>query len=189
MQIQPEWIYYGACDPSMGKGESSHPSALLVGGFHRRKRQLNVIAAKIKRRVPSKLIADMIALQREFPQIICWGFENNNAYEYMRKAFMNVAIDEGVSLPLVPITATISQEERIESLEPFVTDAEPNILFHASQVQLQGELDDFPEPQSHHHFDGLCALHILWTVAVQRAGGIPSVTTQAATGRTDLSAH
>lgn len=163
-----QWIMFGGCDPSMGKGEKSDPSALVAGGWDRERNRLHVIEARIKRRVPSKLEADLIEFQREF-RCQAIGFENNNAYEHMRQAFMNAALAKGVTLPLIGITATVEQEVRIESLEPYITDAfEPRILFSPALTQLLAELDSWPEKQTDHHYDGLCALHILWMIATTR---------------------
>ncbi|MEQ5448729.1 hypothetical protein [Providencia huaxiensis] len=77
------WLIFGACDPSMGKGETSDPSSILVGGWDKEKHRLHVMEAEIKRRLPSKLEADLIAVQRAF-NCISIGFENNNAYEHSR---------------------------------------------------------------------------------------------------------
>jgi len=163
-----DWIMLGACDPSMGKGEKSHPSSILVGGYDREKGKLHVEHAEIKRRLPSKLEADLIAAQREF-RCRVWGFENNNAYEHMRTSFIKSAIGVGVSLPLLGITTTADRIVRIDALEPMVNDAfEPRILFHASLKALLAELDTWPEPQPSHDYDGLSALEILWTLATTR---------------------
>ncbi|HNM43892.1 hypothetical protein [Plasticicumulans sp.] len=170
------WILFGACDPSMGKGETSDPSAILVGGWDRELARLCVMHAEIKRRLPSKLEADLIAAQREFHcQAI--GFENNNAYEHMRTTLMQAGITAGVPLPLIGITAVVGPEVRIDSLEPYVIGLSPRILFHAALTALLGELDDWPEPQTHHHYDGLTALHLLWHVASTRARGLPRIAT------------
>jgi len=166
----PHWTMLGACDPSMGKGESSHPSAILVGGHDGQK--LHVIHAEIKRRVPSKLNADLIAAQREYGCSV-WGFENNNAYEHMRQDFIRTALAMKVLLPLIGITTTADRFVRIDAMEPFVNDAfEPRILFHATLKSLLDELDTWPEPQPRHDYDGLSALEILWTLAVSRYGVI-----------------
>ncbi len=162
------WIMFGACDPSMGKTEKSDPSALLVGGFNRETGVLNVIEAVIKRRVTSKLEADLIALQLEY-NMRAIGFENNNAFEYMRTSFITNATKKGVALPLIGVTAVVSPEERIDSLEPFVCDMfAPKILLHSKLTTLQDEMDTWPEKQTHHHYDGLVALQILWMVALSR---------------------
>lgn len=162
------WRIFGACDPSMGESRKSDPSSLLVGGWDTVAKKLHVMYAVIKRRVPSKLEADLVAMQREF-QCLAIGFENNNAYEHSRQTFIRAGLAAGVALPLVGVTATVSQDVRIDSLEPFITDPfTPSILLHQSLAQLLGELDSWPEPQSSHHYDGLCGLHLLWAIAVSR---------------------
>ncbi|WP_136414807.1 hypothetical protein [Herbaspirillum sp. ST 5-3] len=167
-----DWIMFGACDPSMGKGETSDPSAILVGGFDPRMKRLHVIEALIKRRVPSKLEADLIAIQREF-RCRAIGFENNGAFEHSRQTFIKAGIEAGVPLPLVGITATVAPEVRIDSLEPFITDQfYPTILLHAKLKQLLDELDTWPQAQPNHHYDGLSALYILQCIAVTRGAGI-----------------
>lgn len=163
------WILFGACDPSMGKVATSDPSAILVGGWDANTDQLNVIEASIKRRVPSKLEADLIAMQREYGCVV-WGFENNNAYEHSRQTFVQAGVNAGISLPLIGVTATVAPEVRIDSLEPMINDAfNPRILLHPALVQLLDELDTWPEKQPGHHYDGLTALHILWVMAVTRS--------------------
>ncbi|ANW48787.1 hypothetical protein N4S61_06800 [Burkholderia pseudomallei] len=172
VQRLQSWLMFGACDPSMGQGRKSDPSAILVGGLDIVSRKLHVIHAEIKRRVPSKLEADLIKVQREF-RCRAFGFENNNAYEWARQDLIKAALRAGVPLPLVGVTASVAPELRIDSLEPFVTDRiTPSILFHATQTALLAELDEWPEPQGHHHFDGLTALHILWMIAQSRGYGI-----------------
>lgn len=163
-----DWVLFGACDPSMGKGEKSDPSALVAGGWDRRRKKLHVIEAAIKRRVPSKLEADLIAFQREY-KCLAIGFENNNAYEHSRQTFIQAGMEAGVPLPLIGITATVPPEVRIDSLEPYISDKmAPRIFFNPALTQLLAELDSWPEPQGHHHYDGLTALHILWMIASTR---------------------
>ena len=168
----PDWRMFGGCDPSMGRGETSDPSSLLIGGRNRLSGVLHVEVAEIKRRVPSKLEADLIRLQREF-ECLAWGFENNNAYEHSRQTFVQAGLAQGVPLPLVGLTASVPPEVRIESLEPLITDpAVPGIVFASHLTQLLAELDAWPEPQSGHHFDGLCGLWLLHQVAVRSASGL-----------------
>ena len=163
-----DWIMLGACDPSMGKGEKSHPSALIIGGYDRVMRKLHVIECVTKRRLPSKLLADMVAMQREF-KCNAWGFENVNAYEYMRTGFRKDAKALGVNLPLIGIPATVDRVVRIDALEPEINDAfAPSILFHADCKSLLAEMDTWPEKQTGHDYDGLCALDILWQLATKR---------------------
>lgn len=164
------WIMLGGCDPSMGKGEKSHPSALVAGAYDRERGRLHVIEARIKRRVPSKLEADLIQFQRDF-HCLAIGFENNNAYEHSRQTFITAGLAKGVALPLVGLPETVDREVRIDGMEPYITDAyDPRILFDPSLTMLLAELDSWPEKQAGHDYDGLCALYILWKLAVTRGG-------------------
>ncbi|MBX9792946.1 MAG: hypothetical protein K2Y02_01465 [Burkholderiaceae bacterium] len=172
IQRSREWVIFGACDPSMGQNEKSDPSALVVGGLDPRMKRLHVMEAVIKRRVPSKLEADLIGMQREF-HCRAIAFENNNAYEHSRQTFINAGLQAGVPLPLIGVTATVPAPVRIDSLEPYITDpAVPSILLHPSLILLNAELDTWPEPQSNHHYDGLTALHLLWCIAITRGVGM-----------------
>ncbi|MDO8933876.1 MAG: hypothetical protein Q7U97_15895, partial [Rhodocyclaceae bacterium] len=167
----PQWIMFGGCDPSMGNGEKSHPSALIAGAWDRERGKLHVIDARIKRRVPSKLEADLIDFQREH-RCQAIGFESNNAYEHSRQTFRAAGILKGVPLPLVALPESVEREVRIDGMEPFITDAlDPRILFSPELTQLLAELDSWPEKQTHHDYDGLCALYILWKIANMRGGG------------------
>lgn len=165
------WLMFGSCDPSVGRGQTSDPSAILVGGYDVERAKLNVIHAEIKRRVPSRLEADLITTQREFcMQAI--AFENNGAFEAQRQNIVRESVRKGCPVPLTPVTASGDPESRIDSLEPFITDTmEPRILFSPGLVALLAELDSWPEPQPGHHYDGLSALHLLWMIATTRAVG------------------
>ncbi|MEY4593569.1 MAG: hypothetical protein RIR18_2464 [Pseudomonadota bacterium] len=166
------FVMFGACDPSMGKGEKSDPSALTAGAWDRDRQRLHVESSVIKRRVPSKLESDLIEFQREF-NCLAIAFENNNAYEHSRQTFVTNGLRKGVALPLIGLTETVDQEVRIDGLEPYVTDAfEPRILFNPALTQLLAELDAWPEKQTNHHFDGLCSLYLLWKLASTRGGSI-----------------
>ena len=174
------FIHLGACDPSMGRGESSDPSAILGGAFDRERGKLYVEHAEIKRRVPSKLEADLIKFQREF-RAVAIAFENNNAYEHSRQTFMTAGIKASTPLPLIGFTESVPPEVRIDGMEPFITDAfDPKIEFSPALVLLLAELDTWPEPQPGHHYDGLCGLYLLWRLALTRGrrangGGFKSI--------------
>ena len=164
------WIMFGACDPSMGKGEKSDPSALIAGAWDRERSKLHVERCDIKRRLPSKLEADLVAFQREM-RCIAIAFENNNAYEHSRQTFITNGLRAGVALPLIGITETVDPEVRYDSLEPYINDAfEPRILFNPSLTLLLAELDSWPEKQGNHHYDGLSGLYLLWKLASTRGG-------------------
>lgn len=185
VQRLPAWVPFGGCDPSMGQGQTSHPSAIAVGHMDLKHSVLHVAHASSRRRAPSKLSADLINLQREH-NMQAVGFENNNAYEHMRHSIIDDALGEQVILPLVAVTATVQPEVRIESLEPFINRGNPKILFSQECRLLLEQLEDWPEKQSHHHYDLLIALHLLWHVAVARASGIPVIATGRSRDQVDM---
>ncbi|WP_347253465.1 hypothetical protein [Leminorella grimontii] len=171
VQTWREWLIFGACDPSMGKGQKADPSSIIVGGYDLHKQRLNVMEAESKRRLPSKLEADLIDVQRRF-KCHAIGFENNNAYEHSRQTFVQAGLRQGVALPLVGVTASVPLEVRVDSLEPYINDRfNPRILFHPGLLSMISQLEEWPEPQTGHHFDNLSALHILWMIAVSRSVG------------------
>ena len=188
------FVPLGACDPSMGRGESSDPSSIVGGAFDRERGKLYVEYAVIKRRVPSKLESDLITFQRDFCATAI-GFENNNAYEHSRQTFITAGINAGVPLPLIGLTETVPPEVRIDGLEPFITDVlDPRIEFSPTLVQLLAELDTWPEPQPGHHYDGLCGLYLLWRTAMTRgryagAQGFQSVARRPRAADSGLAPH
>jgi hypothetical protein len=169
-----DWLPYGACDPSMGKTATADPSAIVAGFWSRELKKLHIEYESRKVRGASLLLKDIIKVQKEFGCLV-WGFENNNAFDYMRSDFKSRALDESVALPLRGVTSLISQEERIAALEPFVTDMPAQIAFHEKCTLLKGELEDWPQKQPGHHFDLLCAASILWMIASTGMGGMPKV--------------
>jgi hypothetical protein len=115
------------------------------------------------------LEADLIELQRKY-SCVAWAFESNNAYEYMRSEFVKNAMGQGVILPLHSVIAKEGMEVLIGSLEPHICGLEPNILIHPRLTTLIEQLNQWPEPRSEHHYDGMVALYLLWSIAVLRGG-------------------
>lgn len=156
-----EWIYFGAVDPSLGKaGASRDPSALLVGGYDRLNGVLDVVVADIRKRLPDKIISDVIELQREYACLV-WGVESVQFQEFLRTELIKRAQLAGVPVPARAIIPHNDKLLRIESLQPYVVNGQ--IRLHASQTTLLEQLRHFPKAD---HDDGPDALHMLWTLAV-----------------------
>ncbi|MCE7915409.1 MAG: hypothetical protein DYH15_12220 [Nitrosomonas sp. PRO4] len=163
----PEWRFFGACDPSLGKqGSSRDPSALLVGGFNRNTGILDVVEALIKKRVPDKIIEDVIALQIEY-KCVLWGIETVQFQEFLKSELVKRSAARGVPVPATGIKPTTDKILRIESLQPHM--ANGLIRLHTSQNTLIDQLRHFPKAD---HDDGPDALHMLWMLATTRSGGI-----------------
>lgn len=157
------WMMFGACDPSLGKqNRGRDPSALLVGGLNRETGILDVVEARIARRLPDKIIEDVIALQREH-RCLVWGVEAVQFQEFFRTELVRRSAERGVPVPAMPIMTKSDKALRIESLQPHVANA--LIRFHPSQTVLLDQLRHYPKAD---HDDGPDALEMLWVLAIKR---------------------
>ncbi len=157
-------VYFGAVDPSLGKaGASRDPSAILVGGFDAVTGVLYVIEAAIKKRLPDKIISDVIALQRQYHCHV-WFIETVQFQEFLRSELVKRSAAQGIPVPSRAVTPHTDKLLRIESLQPHI--ANELIKLHSSQATLISQLRHFPKAD---HDDGPDALHMLWAGAVSHA--------------------
>lgn len=157
-------IYFGSCDPSLGKhGASRDPSAILIGGFDRENGKLYVLEADIKKRLPDRIIEDVIMYQKRY-HCILWSVEAVQFQEFLRTELVKRSAKQGVPVPAQPVTPHSDKLLRIESLQPHV--ANGLILFSAKHQTLISQLKHFPKAD---HDDGPDALHMLWALAITRA--------------------
>ena len=163
---QPErLVLFGAVDPSLGKaGASRDPSAILVGGIDRETGVLYVLEAQIKKRLPDRIIEDVIALQRRY-RCVLWVVEAVQFQEFLRTELVRRSAAAGFPVPARPIKPTADKLLRIESLQPHM--ANGLIRLHSSHTTLIDQLRHFPKAD---HDDGPDALHMLWTAATTMGG-------------------
>lgn len=155
-----EWVFYGACDPSLGKaGNSRDPSAILVGGFLRATGVLDVVEAAIRKRVPDRIISDIIDMQREY-RCLLWGIEAVQFQEFLRTELVKRSAEMGVPCPARPVIPNADKLLRIEALQPHMFNK--LIRLHPGQSTLIDQLRHFPKAD---HDDGPDALEILWKLA------------------------
>ncbi|MEW5727733.1 MAG: phage terminase large subunit [Pseudomonadota bacterium] len=165
----PEWVFIGVCDPSLGKNNRrSDPSAILVGGFSRETGVLDVVEADIRRRVPDRIIEDVIRYHQEY-RTLKFGVEVVQFQEFLRTELVKRSAARGFPVPAVPIHNSTDKALRIESLQPHV--ANQLIRFHPSHATLLEQLRHFPQAD---HDDGPDALEMLWRLAqtVRASGGL-----------------
>ena len=172
VQPQREWVFYGAHDPSLGKtNKSRDPCACLVGGFDRNSGVLCVVEAAVARMVPDRQISKIIEFQRDY-RCMVWGIESVQFQEFFRQQLVKESAKAGVPVPAVALIPNTDKALRIESLSPHVNNG--LILFNQAHTVLNSQLRHWPEAD---HDDGPDALHMLWMLAVSRAGGIPKIRT------------
>lgn len=155
-----EWLFYGACDPSLGKrGANRDPSAILVGGFNRETGVLDVVEASIRKRLPDRIIEDIIDYHKIY-RCLVWGVEAVQFQEFLRTELIKRSTRAGYPVPARGITPHTDKMLRIESLQPHM--ANGLIRIHASHTTLEQQLRHFPAAD---HDDGPDALHMLWMLA------------------------
>ncbi|TNL09047.1 hypothetical protein CYD30_14650 [Kosakonia cowanii] len=165
-ELEPDLIYFGACDPSLGKHNSrgNDPSALLIGGWHRIKKVLKVVRADIRVRRPKKIITDVIQLQREFG-CVAWAFESVQFQDFLRETLIEESLKAGVPVPARSVIPSTDKAGRIESLQPFMESE--HILIARALATLREQLMHFPMAD---HDDGPDALHMLFAIASTSVG-------------------
>lgn len=170
--VQPcrDWLFFGACDPSLGRrNKNRDPSAILVGGFDREHGVLDVVEAQIARRVPDKIISDIIGMEEEY-RCLVWVIETVQFQEFLQTELVKRSAKQGIPVPARGVTPHTDKDLRIESLQPHVSNG--LIRLHRNQKTLYEQLRHWPEAD---HDDGPDALHMLWMAAYSGAGGIPRV--------------
>lgn len=166
-ELPPDLVTFGACDPSLGKqGASRDPSALLVGGLDRATGVLYVLEAQIKKRLPDRIIEDVIALQRQY-RCALWVVETVQFQEFLHTELVKRSAAAGCPVPARGIKPSADKLLRIESLQPHVKNG--LIRLHAGQSTLVEQLRHFPKAD---HDDGPDALQMLWMAATTMGGGV-----------------
>ncbi|MBP6897391.1 MAG: phage terminase large subunit [Pseudacidovorax sp.] len=167
--VQPsrDWVFYGSHDPSLGRNNRKRdPSATLVGGFDRNHGVLDIVEARVARRIPDLQISHVIEFQREY-MCLAWAFEAVQFQEFLRTELVKRSAQAGVPVPAIPVHPHADKDLRIESLSPHVNNG--LIRFKQEHTVLNSQLRHWPEAD---HDDGPDALHMLWALSVSRAGGI-----------------
>ncbi|MBF0423845.1 MAG: phage terminase large subunit [Magnetococcales bacterium] len=162
VERKPEWQFFGACDPSLGRGD---PCAILVGGFDRKTGILDVVEAIISRMLPDRIIEEIIRLQRQY-RCLSWAIETVQFQEFLKSELVKRSAARGVPVPARAVKPSVQKEMRIESLQPHV--ANGLIRVHQSQHTLLQQLRHWPKAD---HDDGPDALEMLWAEAVRGGSG------------------
>lgn len=161
-ELPPNLMMFGACDPSLGKfGKQRDPSAIGIGGFDCENGILYIVKMLIKKRLPDRIISDIIELQRQY-MCIAWAIESVQFQEFLRTELVKRSAKMGVPVPAVPVHPHADKELRIEALQPHC--ANGLILFHTEQTTLIDQFKHFPKGD---HDDGCDCVEMLHKIAQQ----------------------
>ena len=148
-------------DPVSGEDA---PFAILVGGYERATGKLYVVEAQIKKRLPDRIIEDVIALHQRYHCQV-WFVETVQFQEFLRTELIKRSAARGIPVPARAVTPHSDKALRIESLQPHI--ANGLILLQQEQATLIDQLRHYPKAD---HDDGPDALHMLWAGAVASGG-------------------
>ncbi len=153
-------IYFGAVDPSLGKaGASRDPSAIVVAGLDRKTGKVYVVKADIKKRLPDRIISDVISYQAKFG-CVKWAVEAVQFQEFFRTELVKRGSEIGVPVPAMPVKPTSDKLLRIETLQPHM--ANGLLLLHTEQSTLIDQFRHFPKAD---HDDGCDAVEMVYKLA------------------------
>lgn len=157
-----DWMFFGAVDPSLGKsGAGRDPSAILVGGYSRERAVLDVVEASIRKRVPDRIIEDVLAFHAQY-RCLLWAVESVQFQEFLRTELIRRAMVRGMTIPARAVTPIADKTLRIEAMQPYF--AQGRIRVHSSQHTLIAQLRHFPKAD---HDDGPDCLEMLWQAATR----------------------
>ncbi|OPH33255.1 phage uncharacterized protein, C-terminal domain [Moraxella equi] len=159
-ELPDNLIYFGAVDPSLGKaGASRDPSAIVVAGLERATGKVYVVVADIKKRLPDRIISDVIHYQRQYG-CVKWAVEAVQFQEFFRTELVRRSAESGVPVPAMPVKPTSDKLLRIETLQPYM--ANGLLLLHTSQSTLIDQFRHFPKAD---HDDGADAVEMVYKLA------------------------
>lgn len=164
---QPDLLYFGAIDPSLGRqNKGRDPSAILIGGYNHESGVMDVVEASIRKRLPDIIIDDAMAMQRKYTCQM-WFVETVQFQEMLRTELMKRAAQAGLSMPCFPVQPIADKNLRIERLQPPIKAG--LIRLHNSQKTLIDQLQQWPNAA---HDDGPDCLEMLHTHTLEKAGGV-----------------
>lgn len=148
--------YFGACDPSMGKGKgrSSDYSAIIILARHKKENIFYVLRAEIKQQSPEELIQEIVNFHRRYV-FSNFVIEANLFQGLFIPAIRTQATQEGIHTAINPIYNMNNKEYRIKQLRNFIKSGW--IKFCKNHDRLLEQLFDFPMGA---HDDGPDALEM-----------------------------
>ncbi|MFC1806084.1 phage terminase large subunit [Planctomycetota bacterium] len=145
----------GACDPSMGKaGRGRDDSAIITIVLDDRTGTLYVVDADISRRLPDRIIEDVLEYHR-LRDYGLFGMEANQFQGFLSDELRRRGNALRLYPPVVDVTHTRDKLGRIQSLQPLIKSG--TIRFCSRHRTLLDQLRQFPKAA---HDDGPDALQM-----------------------------
>lgn len=138
---------YGSVDASMGKKNTSDPSAIIILGRNRRTGQMYVFEANIKVRHPDQIIEDVAVICEYWQTLLgkrfqAFGVEDIAFQAFFKDTLRKELMKKGVYLNIIGQHSNQDKQLRIEKLQPDIKNG--YIKFQTDQRVLLEQLEFFP---------------------------------------------
>ena len=144
---QPQFLFYGANDPSLGKNKKSDTSAIITVAKDIKTGYLYVLLASIEKRKPDVIIEDAIATSKRLKTehkkgFIEFGVETNQFQYFFKDVMAQRSAEANEYLPITEIQSVGNKDVRIQSLQPFIKNG--FIKFNREHKTLIKQLLEYP---------------------------------------------
>lgn len=158
-------LFYGACDPSMGKDrEAGDFSAIVTVAIDDDTRAIYVLDVDVARRSPSKTI-DAILEYSKIREYAKFGIESNQFQELMVEELRRRANEARCNLMVKEINNTNNKQIRIETLQPMIKSGK--LILSKKHRALLEEMRFYPKGR---HDDALDAVEMAVKLALKHTG-------------------
>lgn len=183
IDFRKDFLFFGFCDPSLGKKRTSDTSAIVTLARHVKTGYLYDLDADIERRHPDRIIGDILAKERWLRETYGrgytrFGFETNQFQWYLKEVLAKASAEAGLYLPIEEQHQTEDKYGRIQSLQPDIKNK--YLKFHPKHKTLIEQLTQFPMAA---HDDGPDALEGCRTLAKGKSRGGGKVEYESIAGR------
>lgn len=143
----PQYVFFGANDPSLGKNKKSDTSAIITVAKDIKTGYLYVLLASIEKRKPDVIIEDAIAtskrLKTEYKKgFVEFGVETNQFQYFFKDVMAQRSAEASEYLPITEIQSVGNKDARIQSLQPFIKNG--FIKFNKEHKALLKQLTEYP---------------------------------------------
>lgn len=154
----PEYIFIGSNDPSLGKNKKSDTSSIINLALSTKTGYMYVVDASVEKRKPDVIIQDVFEMSKRLKRDYGKGFykfgvETVQFQFYFKEVMAQKSVEEGEYIPIEEIQSTVNKVLRIESLQPVIKNK--YLKFNREHKTLLKQMQEFPMGKNDDAPDGL----------------------------------
>lgn len=154
----PDFVFLGSNDPSLGKNKKSDTSSIIALAKNLRTGYMYIVEASVEKRKPDTIIEDAIEmskrLKRDFKKAFYrFGVETVQFQYYFKDVMAQKSVEVGEYLPIEEIQSVQNKNVRIESLQPFIKNK--YLKFNEKHKTLLQQFKEYPMGRNDDGPDGV----------------------------------